>query len=48
MLYADGVSLAAALADRSPTRSLEVGCGYGRLTPSIAEPTDERAVTTVQ
>lgn len=36
-LYVDSTSLERALAGRSPTRSLEVGCGYGRLTPWIAE-----------
>lgn len=36
-LYIDSTNLAAALADCSPTRSLEAGCGYGRLTPWIAD-----------
>lgn len=40
-LYIDSTNLRAALADCSPTRSLEVGCGYGRLTPWIADRADE-------
>lgn len=40
-LYIDSTNLTLALADCSPTRSLEVGCGYGRLTPWIAETTTE-------
>jgi ubiquinone/menaquinone biosynthesis C-methylase UbiE len=40
-LYIDSTNLADALADCSPTLSLEVGCGYGRLTPWIADHADE-------
>ncbi|WP_408957593.1 class I SAM-dependent methyltransferase [Natrinema sp. 74] len=40
-LYIDGTNLREALADCSPERSLEVGCGYGRLTPWIAARADE-------
>lgn len=40
-LYIDSTNLVDALADCSPTRSLEVGCGYGRLTPWIADHEDE-------
>lgn len=40
-LYIDASNLADALADCSPARSLEVGCGYGRLTPWIAARADE-------
>lgn len=40
-LYIDSTNLVEALADSSPTRSLEVGCGYGRLTPWIADRADE-------
>lgn len=36
-LYIDSTNLIAALKDCSPVRSLEVGCGYGRLTPWIAD-----------
>lgn len=35
-LHIDATNLVDALADCSPTRSLEIGCGYGRLTPWIA------------
>lgn len=34
-LYVDSTALTDALADCSPERSLEVGCGFGRLTPWI-------------
>lgn len=40
-LYIDSTNLVDALADCSPARSLEVGCGYGRLTPWIANHADE-------
>lgn len=40
-LYVDVTALVDALAECSPRRSLEVGCGYGRLTPWIAERADE-------
>lgn len=40
-LYIDSTNLIAALTDCSPTRSLEIGCGYGRLTPWITDTTDE-------
>lgn len=40
-LYIDSRNLADTLADCSPTRSLEVGCGYGRLTPWVADRADE-------
>lgn len=39
-LYIDSTNLLEALADCSPGRSLEVGCGYGRLTPWIAARTE--------
>lgn len=40
-VYIDSTNLVDALADCSPTRSLEVGCGYGRLTPWVADRADE-------
>lgn len=40
-LYIDSTNLVAALADCSPRRSLEIGCGYGRLTPWVAARADE-------
>lgn len=40
-LYIDSKNLVDALEDCSPSRSLEVGCGYGRLTPWIAERAEE-------
>lgn len=40
-LYIDSTNLVEALAESSPTRSLEVGCGYGRLTPWIASRADD-------
>lgn len=40
-LYIDSTNLIDALSDRSPARSLEVGCGYGRLTPWVADHADE-------
>lgn len=40
-LYIDSSNLTAALTDCAPTRSLEIGCGYGRLTPWIADMADE-------
>lgn len=40
-LYIDSTNLVNAFADSSLARSLEVGCGYGRLTPWIANRADE-------
>jgi SAM-dependent methyltransferase len=40
-LYIDSTNLSAALTGCSATRSLEVGCGYGRLTPWITQATAE-------
>lgn len=40
-LYIDSTCLASVLASTSPTRSLEMGCGSGRLTPSVADQTGD-------
>lgn len=40
-LYVDATGLDGALADLSPGRALEVGCGFGRLTPWLAARADE-------
>ncbi len=40
-LHIDVRHLVAALEGRSPSRAVEVGCGYGRLTPWIADRTRE-------
>lgn len=40
-LYIDVTNLVDALADCLPARSLEIGCGYGRLTPWIADRSNE-------
>jgi hypothetical protein len=47
-LHFDASNLAAALADCTPARSLEMGCGYGRLTPRIAACADEHSEDAVQ